>query len=539
MNLKKLSAICVLSLAGIVSANAATITADAARQAANDFLKKNVATKGMFHAPSMADLKLAHAEASSVEGNAYYVFNIQGGGWVIMAGDDRAKQVLAYGNTGNIDMNNLPGNMKAYLNMLKGQIETAQAYKGKTVPVKSSKRSTPIDPMLKSSWGQGDPWNRLCPTNALGQRTSVGCAPLAMAQIMNYWKYPSEVSAVPGYSGNYTSLPATTFNYDLILDQYAYYDPVTGNPIVVDFTEDQANEVAKLSRYCGQACKSRYGNSGTSTGSYSYDQRDGFKTFGFNENLQLIGKDSFYYTDNSNNYTIDEWCELICSELEAGRPIPYHDVWEGHAWVLDGVDAEGKFHMNWGFNGKFDGWYEIDALSFHPYGDDEIWDFSQTSNSGNQMVIGCYPYEGYVIPGAKTPKPVINYHITANNVVFEATGDGEIHLYIDGVEYQSPCTYALGSSEQTVVVTATAKMEGLSTSDNAEMSYLLPAKPFKLGDVNKDGYVKISDVTALIDILLVGSNSTVIDLRNEVNGYGGVTIADVTALIDILLSGNE
>ena len=148
MNLKKLSAICVLSLAGMVSANAATITADAARQAANDFLKKNVATKGMFHAPSMADLKLAHAEASSVEGNAYYVFNIQGGGWVIMAGDDRAKQVLAYGNTGNIDMNNLPGNMKAYLNMLKGQIETAKAYKGKTVPVKASKRSTTT---LKSS----------------------------------------------------------------------------------------------------------------------------------------------------------------------------------------------------------------------------------------------------------------------------------------------------------------------------------------------------------------------------------------------------
>ena len=303
MNFKKLSISCALAVAGLMAANAGNIDANAARQAANDFIKKNVAAKGMFKAPSMADIKLAHTEASSVEGNAYYVFNIQGGGWVIMAGDDRAKQVLAYGNTGNLDMNNLPGNMKAYLNMLKGQIETAQAYKGKTVPVKASKRSTPIDPMLKSSWGQGDPWNRLCPTNAMGQRTSVGCAPLAMAQVMNYWKYPSEVSAVSGYPGNYTSLPATTFNYDLILDQYAYYDPVTGNPIVVDFTEDQANEVAKLSRYCGQACKSRYGNSGTSTGSYSYDQRDGFKTFGFNENLQLIGKDAFYYTDNSNDYS--------------------------------------------------------------------------------------------------------------------------------------------------------------------------------------------------------------------------------------------
>jgi hypothetical protein len=401
MNFKKVLSYSLLSAFAAVSfnASAAAIDANKAFATANSFVKLQAAT-GRIKAAATADIKFAHAEASKVEGNAYYVFNIDGGGWVIVAGDDRAKQVLAYGNTGNIDMNNMPGNMKAYLNMLKGQIETAQAYKGKTVPVKASKNRTVVEPLLKSSWGQGEPWNLLCPTNSLGQRTSVGCAPLAMAQVMNYWKYPNEVSEISGYSGNYISLPATTFNYDLILDQYRYYDPVTGNPIIVDYTDEQANEVAKLSRYCGQACKSRYGNSGTSTGSYSYDQRDGFKTFGYNvNNIKLIGKDAFYYTDNTNDYTIDDWCALICTELEAGHPIPYHDVWEGHAWVLDGVDADGKFHMNWGFNGKFDGWYEIDALSFHPYGDDEIWDFSQSSNSGNQMVIGCYPYEGYVIPG--------------------------------------------------------------------------------------------------------------------------------------------
>ena len=400
MNLKnffKQASLAVLAMSAL-NATAGNIDATTARMTANSFWKQKAAT-GKFKAASTADIKLAYTEKSSVSGNAFYVFNIDGGGWVIVAGDDYAKQVLAYGNTGNIDMNNMPGNMKAYLNMLKGQIETAQAYKGKTVPVKASKNRTVVEPLLKSTWGQGEPWNLLCPTNSLGQRTSVGCAPLAMAQVMNYWKYPNEVSEISGYSGNYISLPATTFNYDLILDQYRYYDPVTGNPIIVDYTDEQANEVAKLSRYCGQACKSRYGNSGTSTGSYSYDQRDGFKTFGYNENLQLIGKDAFYYTDNSNDYTIDDWCALICTELEAGHPIPYHDVWEGHAWVLDGVDADGKFHMNWGFNGKFDGWYEIDALSFHPYGDDEVWDFSQSSNSGNQMVIGCYPYEGYVIPG--------------------------------------------------------------------------------------------------------------------------------------------
>ena len=456
----------VLAMSAL-NAAAGNIDATTARMTANSFLKQKAAT-GKFKAASTADIKLAYTEKSSVSGNAFYVFNIDGGGWVIVAGDDRAKQVLAYGNTGNIDMDNMPDNMKAYLNMLKGQIETAQAYKGKTVPVKASKNRTVVEPLLKTSWGQGEPWNRLCPVNGAGETTSVGCAPLAMAQVLYYWKYPNEVSEMPGYPGTgyqwYPSMPATTFDFDLIIDQYRYYDPVTGNPTIVDYTDEQANEVAKLSRYCGQACKSRYGNSGTSTGSYSYDQRDGFKTFGYNENLQLIGKDPSYYNDNSNKYTIDERCELIRIELEAGRPIPYHDMWEGHAWVLDGVDADGKFHMNWGFNGKFDGWYEIDAMSFHPYGDSEIWDFSQSSNSGNEMVINCIPYEGYVIPGDE-PQGLRGDVNMDNDVTIK-----DVTVLID---------YLL-SNDAT----------GISL-ENADCNL-------------KDG-VTIADVTALIDYLLSGN----------------------------------
>ena len=385
-----------------VNVNADNIDVNQARSIAGKFVQQNRA--GKFMAPTASAIQLTHTEASNVEGNAYYVFNIEGGGWVIVAGDDIAKEVLAYGTEGSLDMNAMPENMKGFLNMLKGQIETAQAYKGKTVPVKAIKLSAAVGPLLKTRWGQGEPWNRQCPTNASGQRTSVGCAPLAMAQIVNYWKYPNEVPELSGYQGTgyqwYSSLPATTFDYDLIVDAYRYYDPETGNPIIADYTDEQANEVAKLSRYCGQACKSRYGNSGTSTGSYSYDQRTAFKTFGYNENLQLIGKDPSYYNDNSNKYTIEEWTALMRTELEAGRPIPYHDMWEGHAWVVDGVDVDGKFHMNWGFNGKFDGWFEINALVFNPYDDDEVWDFSQSSNSGNEMIINCFPYEGYVIPGS-------------------------------------------------------------------------------------------------------------------------------------------
>ena len=466
MNFKKLSLSLVLAAAGIMAANAGSIDVNAARQAANSFLKSKMTAQGMFKAPAMADIKLAHTEASSVEGNAYYVFNIQGGGWIIMAGDDRAKQVLAYGDKGNIDMNDMPGSMKGYLKMLKGQIETAQAYKGETVPVKAPKRSAAVEPLLKTDWGQGEPMNRLCPVNGAGNITSVGCGPLAMAQIMYYWKYPNEVAAVPGYSISWSQymseLPATTFDYSLMLDNYYTHNPETGNPTgYVAFTEEQANEVAKLCRYCGQACKARYGNANeTSTGSYTYDQRDAFKLFGYNENMQLIGKDPSFYCSNSNKYTIEEWCDLINIELQAGRPIPYHDMYEGHAWVLDGVDADGKVHMNWGFNGRFNGWFEIDALVFHPYGDDEVWDFSQGSNGGNEMIIGMYPYEGYVIPGDD------------DVLIGDVDNDGEVTIG----DVSALADYMLGGSASTINLDA--------------------------ADVDGDNEVTIGDVSALIDKLL-------------------------------------
>ena len=406
MNLKNFLQQAFLAVFAVSALNAAagSIDATSARMTANSFWKQKTAT-GKFKAASSADIKLAYTEKSDVSGNAFYVFNIDGGGWVIVAGDDCAKQVLAYGNKGNIDMNNLPVNMKGYLHMLKGQIETAQAYTGETVPVKAPTLRTVVEPLLKTDWGQGEPMNRLCPLNGSGVRTSVGCGPLAMAQICYYWKYPSEVGDLPGYPGTgyqwYSGLEGTTFDYSLMLDNYYIHNPETGNPTdYASFTDEQANEVAKLCRYCGQGCKARYGNAeGTSTGSYTYDQRDAFLAFGFNENMQLIGKDPSYYCSNSNSYSIEDWCALICTELEAGRPIPYHDLYEGHAWVLDGVDADGKFHMNWGFNGRFNGWFEINALAFNPYGDSEVWDFSQGSNGGNEMIIGMYPYDGYVIPG--------------------------------------------------------------------------------------------------------------------------------------------
>ncbi len=63
-----------------------------------------------------------------------------------------------------------------------------------------------------------------------------------------------------------------------------------------------------------------------------------------------------------------------------------------------------------------------------------------------------------------------------------------------------------------------------------------PQPEWEIGDVNHDGKVAISDVTALIDYLLGDTSSA--PAEANVNGDDGVTIADVTALIDKLLAGN-
>ena len=148
--------------------------------------------------------------------------------------------------------------------------------------------------------------------------------------------------------------------------------------------------------------------------------------------MKLIGKDPYSHCDNyPTAYSNEEWAALICTEVEAGRPIPYHDLYEGHAWVLDGVDAEGRFHMNWGFNGRFNGWFEMNALIIYPNASTE-WDFSQGNNGGNEMIIGMYPYDGYVIPGGDEPE-VLRGDVNGDNIIdiLDATALINYLLYSD------------------------------------------------------------------------------------------------------------
>lgn len=461
MKISKLFFLAALAATSL-SASAGNVDATAARAAAARFLQHN--SSATFKAAPASAIQLAYTEASKVEGNDYYVFNFDGGGWVIIAGDDHAKQVLAYGDKGNFDLNDMPASMKGQLKLYKDQIEAVKGYKGRLAANNAPKRITPVAPLTKTTWGQNEPMDRLTPLKN-GEHTAVGCGPLAMAQIMYYWKYPEGSDAMSSYYvygvGTIPALEATTFEYDKMLKAYTIYNPETNGVSLGTYTEEQAMAIAILCRYCGHACKARYGNSGTSTGAYSYDQLAAFKQFGYNEGAELLGIDPSYYCSNyGHKYTKEEWLDLINVELVANRPVAYHNVdfIDGHAWVIDGMDADGLLHMNWGFYERFNGWFQLDALSFHPYGDDEVWNFS---GSSNEMIINLFPYEGYVIPGDE-PEVVMGDVDGDGNV-----GIGDITALLD---------YLLSDNTTNINVDA--------------------------ADMDGSGIINVGDVADLIDFLL-------------------------------------
>lgn len=397
MNIKKLLSSLTLAALTMVSLNASAgnISATAAREAANNFLKQQAtATPGTLRAPALSDLKLTHSEPSSAVNGAfdYYVFNIKGGGFVIVAGEDRAVQVLGYSDKGQMDMNRLPSNVKALLDGYKAEIEFLQTYKGNDLVIETPKitATAGVEPLIKTTWGQEMPYYLQCPIYH-NEYCVVGCVATAMAQVMNYWQYPTSCGTVASYycydiGQRIQALPATTFDYSKMLPSYCHWDWDNSQLIQDTYTDEQAQEVAKLSRYCGQAVEMSYSPDGS--GAYTWEQLDAMKSFGYSENARDISKSSLWGW-GGDNYTTAEWEDLLKVELDAGRPILYsaNDPSSGgHAFICDGYNAAGYFHFNYGWYGTCDGWYLSTSLRMvHRDGD------NLNFSAGHEILAGVEP----------------------------------------------------------------------------------------------------------------------------------------------------
>lgn len=287
---------------------------------------------------------------SSDDNSLLYVFNqAEGHGFVIVAGDDAAEPILGYSTEGSFSYDNMPDNLRYWLELNELYVK---ACANRQATARQVSQGTPIvSPLLGDIlWGQGAPYNNMCPTYDGGTHYYVGCVATAATQIMRYHSYPehgvgSKTITVDGQSVT-ANFGNTTYDWNNMLPTYDD----------VNYTTSQANAVATIAAHFGVAVNMEYQPAGS--GAHSMEVPNALREyFSYDQAVTMRKRD--YYSSS-------EWLQLIKSELDAGRPVYYaasSDVGSsGHAFVCDGYDSEDFVHINWGWYGTSNGYFLVSHL---------------------------------------------------------------------------------------------------------------------------------------------------------------------------------
>lgn len=339
-----------------------------AQGAAQRFLM-NKAAKGRFMTSAPA-VKWTHQAKNSTNAalTAYYVVNTEAG-YAIVAGDSRAREILAYGEGQIQSMNDLPDAVQYFLDIYQKQMEYLQAHPGLMVQKTANRGGISVEPLLTTAWAQDKPYNMKTPKKGYGSNPycKVGCSAVSLAQVMNYWKYPEKSPALPGYTTEthgyvMDPLPEYTFQWDRMRDTYP-----TSESGLDQMSQEDIDAISWLMLYTGYAMNMDYA---TNQSGAEYDEIDqAIRTFGFTGYSMEMKWD---YDDGTVNYTEEQWAELIQSELVAGRPLVYcaFDMQSdsaaiaGHAFNVDGYNAENDtYHVNFGMSADKNGYFALDAFT--------------------------------------------------------------------------------------------------------------------------------------------------------------------------------
>ena len=334
-----------LYLIGAVGLYAHQVSKDAALQKAKDFMPSFQLKEGV-----------REIRFNSQVGNApLYIFNNQhDGGFVIVSGNDQTESILGYADHGNLDMDNIPENLRSWLEECAQQInymdQNGQNEEALTKRVGTTEKAA-ISPMIEVTWSQGLPYSLKTPTytNNQGEVThyTAGCVATAVAQLMSYYRWPKTSQPIPAYTTPsrqiyMPTLPATTFKWDAMQSHY-----------LVSAKDESADAVAELMRYVGQAMRMDYNVSS----SMAYvDLTAMANYFGYSKNAYRVSR---------NDFSTTLWEDMIYGELAEGRPVLYsgQSATASHLFVCDGYDGNGMFHINWGWGGTGNGYFLLSVAN--------------------------------------------------------------------------------------------------------------------------------------------------------------------------------
>ncbi len=303
----------------------------------------------------------SYVDISGNQHVAYYVFNVnQNQGFVIVSGEDKTIPVLGYVDKGGYDAQKLPNGLRKLLFAYAREVKNiAQDYHVTATPtirsqwqnltngVLAENRSSSVSPLLTTEWSQSSGgYNLFCPTG-----TPTGCVATATAQIMKYHNHPAQGTGSHSY--NHTDFGTLSANFGATTYDWANMpNSLSGSP-----TQAEKEAIATLMYHVGVSLDMNY--SPGSSGAFSRLVPDALKDhFSYDNSAQFIKR---------SYYSLTSWKNKLKTELDVARPV-YHSGFcanpqAGHAFVIDGYDTDDKFHVNWGWGGYADGYFEINNLN--------------------------------------------------------------------------------------------------------------------------------------------------------------------------------
>ncbi|MBP3757744.1 MAG: C10 family peptidase [Prevotella sp.] len=333
---------------------------------------------------SIAKAKLArHTTAKKAKGNAtqpltlstvsegsqYRMFVADdGSGYVVVARNEAFKPIIGYSTEPATNLE-IPCCMQACLDMINANLEERlKSAETEEATGKDGATYEEVSPMLTTFWQQGSPYNQKCPADYTGKTSVTGCVATAMAMVINYFKYPAAVSNKQGYYFYKTNSSGTASDTVFVNINSTYQWGKMLNTYSSSSAADAKEAVAQLMYDCGCAAGLTYG-SGSTGGSTTTAARRFYEIFDY-ASVNHASKD--YYSDW-------EWRQLVYDQLESGCPLMHSGQDPdngGHAFVFDGIDADGLVHINWGW-GKSTAAY-FDMLALTPTTSSKTYNFEPT-----------------------------------------------------------------------------------------------------------------------------------------------------------------
>ena len=573
MSMKNLLVFILLLNAGIVVASPVKPT-EAFRKAMAFFKNKEVTVESLNYVEPQNLAK--GRDVVSASNPAFYAFNNgENEGFVIIAGDDLLPDVVGYAPDGYIPdiYDELPCCLRLFLDSYTQYVDDVRQGKAKK-PAKANGVSmgTPVvEPLLTSKWGQDSPYNMYCPNN-----DPVGCVATAMAQILLKWKWPETGKGSLTYTNDYgeytTDFSQSTYNWSIMRPSYSTLD--------IKKRVEACEAAALISKDCGMATYMSYNPSGSGTHS-QYVPRALVKFFSYKAStLDYMRRDCCS--------SKERFLSIIKHELDEGRPVYFSAKSStgggsdagGHAFVVDGYDTEDFVHVNWGWNGSSNGYYDVSVMDGSSY----------TFNGDQCIYYGIEPdYEGIDTTLRQCRIYLVNAPVVIIKSVSQSkTFDVKIKVFYNSHPFSNSFHIAIGMFDydgQLLDIVTTddnntflAAWNGFSDYDpltckvpekySAEGYYylsvvtrqdgyddwVLPDKtggpeknriyihvkdglvyfneerPELNGDINGDGSVNITDVVETINLIAAGSYSSAADL----NADNAVNISDVVQIINII-----